>query len=194
MGKSLLKLSGYALGALRALPVWCDYQVMRRLVDDEIAFRGAAERLAGVPDQFGVFARVWFYRRTLQHVGCDVFIGYQTLFSKTAAELGNRVYLGRYCSIGYARIEDDVKIADGVQILSGRHQHSEQQLQFQQVTIGRGAWIGAGAIVMADVGPGAIVGAGAVVTKPVPADTTVVGVPARILKAAPLQWSVSQAA
>ncbi|MCC6680973.1 MAG: acyltransferase [Phycisphaeraceae bacterium] len=179
MGKSLLKLSGYALGALRALPVWCDYQIMRRLVGDEIAFRGAAERLAGVPDQFGVFARAWFYRRTLAGVGRDVFIGYQTLFSKLAAELGDHAYVGRYCSIGWAKIEEDVKIADGVQVLSGRHQHDQQQLQFQQVTIGRGAWIGAGAIVMADVGPGAIVGAGAVVTRPVPANTTVVGVPAR---------------
>jgi acetyltransferase-like isoleucine patch superfamily enzyme len=52
---------------------------------------------------------------------------------------------------------------------------------FKQVTIGRGAWIGAGAVVMADVGEGALVAAGAVVVKPVPAYARVGGVPAKAL-------------
>ena len=50
--------------------------------------------------------------------------------------------------------------------------------------IGEGSWIGAGAVIMADVGKGSIVGAGAVVTKPVPEAVIAAGVPAR--------WAIRQ--
>ncbi len=79
-------------------------------------------------------------------------------------------------------------LADHVQLLSGRHQHGSNESTsilrdneqiFQTITIGKGAWIGAGAIVMANVGEGAIVGAGAVVTKPVNAGDRVGGIPAK---------------
>ena len=86
--------------------------------------------------------------------------------------VGERAYIGRLCSIGFADIEDEVMVADGVQILSGGREHGratgertmqEQSQTLRRVRIGRGAWIGAGAIIMADVGEGAIIGAGAVV-------------------------------
>jgi carbonic anhydrase/acetyltransferase-like protein (isoleucine patch superfamily) len=50
--------------------------------------------------------------------------------------------------------------------------------------IGRGSLIGIGAIVLdrVRVGEGCIVGAGSVVTKPVPARSLVVGVPAKVLR------------
>jgi acetyltransferase-like isoleucine patch superfamily enzyme len=57
----------------------------------------------------------------------------------------------------------------------------ENEQQFTQVTIGRGAWIGAGAVVLADVGEHAVVAAGAVVVKPVAAGQRVAGVPAKPL-------------
>jgi sugar O-acyltransferase (sialic acid O-acetyltransferase NeuD family) len=51
------------------------------------------------------------------------------------------------------------------------------------VKVGVGCLIGSGAVILPGVtiGDAAIVGAGAVVTKPVPAGTTVVGVPARAM-------------
>ncbi len=52
------------------------------------------------------------------------------------------------------------------------------------VHIDDGAWIGAGAIILAGVivGKNAVIGAGAVVTKDVPPNTVSVGSPARVIK------------
>ena len=75
-----------------------------------------------------------------------------------------------------------------VHITSGRHTHAtdvidvpirEQGGERSVVRIGAGAWIGSGAIIMADVGSQAIVGAGSVVTKDIPDYALVVGNPAR---------------
>lgn len=55
------------------------------------------------------------------------------------------------------------------------------------VTIGPGAYVGAGAILLAgvEIGECAVVGAGAVVTRRVPPRTMVVGTPARTLRTTP---------
>ena len=54
--------------------------------------------------------------------------------------------------------------------------------QYDLVRVGENAWIGNGAIVMADVGARSVVAAGSVVTQPVPDDCVVGGNPARVLK------------
>lgn len=53
------------------------------------------------------------------------------------------------------------------------------------ITIGDGAWIGAGALIMpgVSIGDGAVIGAGSVVTKDVPAHTLAVGNPCREVRA-----------
>jgi acetyltransferase-like isoleucine patch superfamily enzyme len=175
--KSMLRIAGLLL----ALPYLAAY-VCR--------LSAGSEAVSLIPGTMGVYTRQAFYRWTLRRVGADVHFGFLSLFSKGAAEIGDRVYIGRMCTIGWAVLGDDVMLADGVQVLSGGHQHGaagpgqamrEAPQTFTQVTIGRGAWIGAGAIVMADVGEGAVVAAGAVVVEPVPAGAKVGGVPARAL-------------
>lgn len=192
----IAKILGRILGMLRAVPHLVVYLVSLPLVGRGRAFSAASERVGKIPGFLGVYTRWAFYRLTLKHVGRDVHFGYMSLLSKPQASIGDRVYIGRFCTIGWARIEEDVMLADGVQILSGGRQHGrglqvleggreipmrEQAQEFHEIRIGKGAWIGAGAVVMADVGEHALVAAGAVVTRPVPARARVGGVPAKTL-------------
>ena len=172
------------------------------------AFGAASESIASVPGLRGVYLRQAFYRRTLAQCGEDVYFGWQSVFSMPEARVGDRAYIGRFCSLGFAHIGDEVMLADHVQLLSGGQEHAhgsvDKSIQsqgqcFRQVRIGQGAWIGAGAIVMADVGEHAIIGAGAVVNQPIPAYSVAVGVPARVIKSRtpmspPLQVEVRQPA
>ena len=83
-------------------------------------------------------------------------------------------------------------LADGVQVLSGGHEHGvsisddeshqDRPQHYEVVHIGDGAWIGTNAVIMASIGEGSIIGAGAVVTKPIPKRCVAVGVPARVIK------------
>lgn len=87
---------------------------------------------------------------------------------------GNGTVIGETTVIG-----DDVMIYQGVSLAgTGKEQGKRHP------TIGNKVVIGAGAIVLGNikVGDNARIGAGAVVTKDVPADTTVVGNPAWILR------------
>lgn len=164
---------------------------VNRLVFGHRAFLLSSESIAQIPGMRGVYLRQAFYRRTLAVCGRDIYFGWNSVFSMSQAEVGDRAYIGRFCSIGFALIEEEVMLADHVQILSGGQEHGRSQERstmhqqpqtYRQVCLGRGAWIGAGAIIMADVGPGAIVGAGAVVNKAIPANCVAVGVPARVVK------------
>lgn len=185
----MFKRLARVVGLILAVPYLLGYCLLRFVVGPQRALTSISESVAKRSGLLGVYIRHAVYGRLLSRVGSDVYIGFMTLFSKQQAAIGDRVYIGRFCTIGYAELGDDVMLADGVQILSGRHQHGsgsdagqplrDNEQQFTKVTIGKGAWFGAGAVVMADVGQNAIVGAGAVVVKPVPDGAKVGGVPAR---------------
>jgi acetyltransferase-like isoleucine patch superfamily enzyme len=185
----ILKIIGHLLGLLRALPHVVECLLLHAAMGQPRAFSMASERIARLPGVLGIYARQWFYRVFLSSVGEDVHFGFMSLLSKPETAIGERVYIGRFCCIGWANIGDQAILADGVQVLSGRHQHGKEAveghpihdnpLEFSRICIGKGAWIGAGAIIMADVGAGAVVGAGSVVVRPVGDGERVAGVPAR---------------
>ncbi len=190
LGELGKRLAG-ALAALWVAPRLAAYGLGRALLGEARALVGASESIARVPGLRGVYCRRAFYRRVLAACGRDAYIGWQTTISKPQARLGDGVYLGRGCSIGWAEIGDGALLADGVQVLSGGRQHGaaeggrpfrDRPQEYRRVRIGAGAWIGAGAIVMADVGEAAVVGAGAVVRQPVPAGTLAAGVPAAVVR------------
>ncbi len=185
----LLKRAVQAAALLWVLPRLIAYRFATALYGRERAFLAASESLARIPGHRGIYCRQAFYRRTLRACGRDVYFGWMSTFSKPQTTVGERVYIGRRCGIGLADVRAGAQLADGVELLSGRHQHDVAapsgrgaSLTLSRIEIGNGSWLGTGAIVMANVGDGAIVGAGAVVVEPVPARTVAVGVPARVVE------------
>lgn len=102
--------------------------------------------------------------------------------------IGNNVFINHgltSMSSGGITIEDDVMIGPDVALITANHNLKDiRVLEFKQITIKKGAWIGARAMIMPGVtiGEGAIIAGGAIVTKDVKEKTVVAGVPAKYLK------------
>jgi acetyltransferase-like isoleucine patch superfamily enzyme len=108
--------------------------------------------------------------------------------------IGDNVWIGQGCifhSAGGITIGHDVGIGPGVKILTSMHRLDEvdrpilhSKIDFAPVVIEDGCDIGVGAIILPGVriGRGAQVGAGAVVASDVPAYAIVAGVPAKVLR------------
>jgi acetyltransferase-like isoleucine patch superfamily enzyme len=144
----------------------------------------------GIP---GDYLRIAFYHLTLAQCPLSSRISFGSFFAHSDATLGPGVYIGSYCILGKTVIGERTQIASGVQVLSGRHQHKRgdkgeirgsEEGEFSRITIGPNCWIGAAAIVMADVGEGSTIGAGSVVSRPIPAHAVAVGSPARMISSA----------
>ncbi len=106
-------------------------------------------------------------------IGEGANIGFNCeLFSAARVELGARALLAAYC---YVIGGDHEWSGTGDVLALGRRATG--------VTVGAGAWLGAGVKVLdgTHVGARAIVGAGAVVTSDVPEEAIAVGVPARVV-------------
>lgn len=152
-----------------------------------------ANSFALVPGILGDYIRSAYYRLTLTDFSAASRIQFGSFFAHPDVTVGPHVYIGSYCILGKVAIGEHTQIASGVQVLSGSRQHSRDALgrisgsedgQFSPVSIGAHCWIGAGAIVMADVGEGSTIGAGSVVTRPIPPRSTAVGSPAKVIHAA----------
>src|SRR5665213_1548481 len=116
-----------------------------------------------MPGLVGDYLRISYYRLTLKQCPLDSRIEFGSFFAHPQVSVGHDVYIGPYCVLGLTRIGDRTQVASGVQILSGRRQHtrdSGKRMQgshagnFEEVPIGADCWIGAAAIVMAEVGAG----------------------------------------
>lgn len=110
--------------------------------------------------------------------------------------IGDYSYIGVNCSITKANIGRYVSIANNVAIGQGEHLINEistnsifyknkyQILTQKDVNISDDVWLGVNSVVLrgVSIGRGAIIGAGAVVTKDIPPYAIAVGVPAKVLK------------
>lgn len=112
-----------------------------------------------------------------------------------------RLSVGARCHLGkevFIDLAESVTIADRVTVSmramllthvdAGQSPLADSELPARRapIVLGRGCYIGAGAILLAgtEIGELAVVGAGAVVTRSVPASTIAAGIPARAVRAA----------
>jgi virginiamycin A acetyltransferase len=146
-----------------------------------------AQMYALGPGIIGNYLRSAYYCMTLQKCSIDTTISFGTYFVHPGSIVGSFVSIGSYCVIGRARIGHGTQIASHVEIPSGRHQHGRDEQgnlvgSFHgETVVGRFCWIGASAIIMAEVGDGTTIGAGAVVVKDIPPAVVAVGNPARVI-------------
>jgi acetyltransferase-like isoleucine patch superfamily enzyme len=134
--------------------------------------------------------------RFINLYGCE--IGENTKIG-AFVEVQKNARIGRNCKISShtfvcegVTIEDGVFIGHGVTFINdiyprataGGALQTEQDWKVEPTLIKRGASIGSGATILANVtvGENAMVGAGSVVTRSVPANTIVAGNPARVLR------------
>ncbi|MDR1805628.1 MAG: serine O-acetyltransferase [Clostridium sp.] len=115
----------------------------------------------------------WYSQRTVRRTGIEIH---------PAAQIGRRVFIdhGAGVVIGEtAIVGDDVTLYQGV-TLGGTGKQSGKR----HPTIGNGVFIGSGAKLLGNftVGDGAKIAAGAVVLEDVPENATAVGVPARVVR------------
>jgi acetyltransferase-like isoleucine patch superfamily enzyme len=129
--------------------------------------------------------------------GCE--IGENTKIG-AFVEVQKNATVGKNCKISShtficegVRIEDNVFIGHGVIFINDSYPRAtasdgelqtERDWKVEQTLVKRGASIGSGATILANVviGENAIVGAGSVVTREVPPNTIVAGNPAKVLR------------
>lgn len=118
----------------------------------------------------------------------------------TFVEIQKNSTIGKNCKISShtficegVHIEDNVFVGHNVTFINDKYpratnidgsMQSESDWKVEETFIRKGASIGSSSTILCGVtvGENAIVGAGAVVTKNVPPNTTVAGVPARVIK------------
>jgi acetyltransferase-like isoleucine patch superfamily enzyme len=128
-------------------------------------------------------------------IGDGVFVGRNTILSckNGDIELAGGVNIGFNCELFSASrvtVGPNALVAAYCYLIGGDHDFSdpsksvlEQTRKSAGVSLGEGAWLGAGAKILdgVRVGDHAVIGAGAVVREDVPARAIAVGVPARVV-------------
>ncbi len=188
MLKQSVKHVAKLLAVLTVAPLIAVARLEARVSRSESWFSVSATILSMVPGKTGKYARLAFYRFTLDRCAFDLMIDFGSTLNHRTIEIGRDVRIARGCSIGTVTIGDHSIISSRVNILSGGMQHdvfdtkmniTEHEPEFQRINIGSNTWVGEGSIVLADLGTRCVVAAGSVVFRPVGDGKMVMGNPAR---------------
>ena len=189
--KCIAKMLLRAVCLILVVPLVLAYQVGRLLLGTRAAFQWGSQRMSKCPGTLGNYLRQAFYVLTMGRCSWDVCISFGAIFSDPRSRVGDGVYVGAYCCLGWVDLGEGVLLASGVHIPSGAAQHQfddpdapirDQGGQLECVHVGPDTWIGERSVVMADVGRGCVIGAGSVVTKPIEDYSIAVGNPARVIR------------
>jgi len=161
-----------------------------------LLYYGMAARLPASSHKMGRWARPrrWICSPLFRHAGRNINVEKGAFFgSGEGVAIGDNSSLGVNAQIlGPVTIGRDVMMGPDVIILTNQHHFERvdvpmirQGLAEQRpVTIGDDVWIGARVIIQpgVSIGRGAVLGAGAVVTRDVPEYAIVGGVPAKVIR------------
>ncbi len=158
-----------------------------------VYFPYASQALSQIPFSLGWKLRRAIYARSMTGgVGEGTTIHHGVVFDDHRSTIGREVWISAGVYIELCELEDYVMIGPRAVLLTAGSYHrfdrTDVPIKLQgngerrPLRIGRGAWIGANATVMANVGHDAIVSAGSLVTRPVPPYAIVGGNPAQILR------------
>ncbi len=183
-------LDAVAIALMSPLSACCALE-RRLLPGSERVFSTCAQTVALLPGLPGMILRRGFYRAALDSCARDCFIGFGVIFTHRKVVVEPHVYIGPYALIASSHLGEGCLIGSRVSILSGGALHSfgpdgrwtaSDMTRMVQIEIGAGAWIGEGAIIIANVGAGAMAAAGSVVPAAIPARVLVGGNPARMIR------------
>lgn len=166
------------------------YLMLQKLV----GFESVAFRISLLPYRSGNNIRFKFYKRTLASVGSNVVFSLGTVVTNPKTSIGNSVRFGPFNTIGWAKIGNNITIAQHVHILSGAKQHGfsrrdipiiSQVGEVSCITIAGDNWIGANTCIMSNVGEGTVIGSGSVVVSDLDGMMITAGNPCRVIKSRP---------
>lgn len=138
--------------------------------------------------------RRWLTKALFKYAGKNINIEKGAYFSDgSQIEIGDNSGIGVNCQVcGPVKIGDNVMMGPEVIILTINHKYDRLDISMleqghqpsEPVTIADDVWIGTRAIILpgVSIGKGAIIGAAAVVTKNVPEYAIVCGNPASVIK------------
>lgn len=143
-------------------------------------FRRVCLRLSQVDigERVSVCGRGWIYGRGILRIGANTWLSPGVIFH---THLDAPIVIGSDCDIGPA-----VEFITGGHVMGSASRRAGVGTA-EAIMINNGCWIGAGSQILAGVtiGPGAVVAAGSVVIRDVPANVLVAGVPAVVKRRLP---------
>ena len=189
--KRILKIVLDLIFRLFALPFYLIFVILKMIIGPRKGFASVTQTVSLFPGVTGEWIRKGVLQLITKKSLIDCCISFGTVFSNPKVSIGDGVYIGTRCDIGYADIGRDCILGSGVHLLSGQNQHNfedfdisirDQGGTFKKILIGENTWIGNGAIISADVGNGCVIGAGSIVVSRIGDNSVAVGNPAKVIR------------